>query len=117
MIPNNIDLICFSHLRWGFVFQRPQHLMSRFARNRRVFFLEEPIYEGGEPQLRCSVCSKTGVRVLTPVLSYWLKPRSKSFRRRKNCCPPCSISIGLQIMWPGITHPWRKSLLPFFIHT
>jgi UDP-galactopyranose mutase len=25
-------LICFSHLRWNFVFQRPQHLMSRFAR-------------------------------------------------------------------------------------
>jgi len=21
------DLICFSHLRWDFVFQRPQHLM------------------------------------------------------------------------------------------
>lgn len=29
-------LICFSHLRWDFVFQRPQHLMSRFARDRHV---------------------------------------------------------------------------------
>ena len=36
-------IICFSHLRWDFVFQRPQHLMSRFARERRVFFFEEPI--------------------------------------------------------------------------
>ncbi len=36
-------LICFSHLRWDFVFQRPQHLMSRFAKGRRVFFFEEPI--------------------------------------------------------------------------
>lgn len=48
--------------------------MSRFARNRRVFFFEEPIYEGAEPQLRCCVCSKTGVRVLTPVLPHGLNP-------------------------------------------
>jgi glycosyltransferase involved in cell wall biosynthesis len=37
-----MDLICFSHLRWGFVFQRPNHLMSRFARDWRTFFIEEP---------------------------------------------------------------------------
>lgn len=50
MITNNTgspgqhyDLLCFSHLRWDFVYQRPQHLMSRFARSRRVFFIEEPI--------------------------------------------------------------------------
>lgn len=38
------DLICFSHLRWNFVFQRPQHLMTRISRERRVFFFEEPIF-------------------------------------------------------------------------
>lgn len=37
------DLVCYSHLRWNFVYQRPQHLMSRFARETRVFFIEEPI--------------------------------------------------------------------------
>jgi len=39
------DLLCFSHLRWDFVYQRPQHLLSRFAQagTRRVFFFEEPI--------------------------------------------------------------------------
>jgi glycosyltransferase involved in cell wall biosynthesis len=42
------DLICFSHLRWNLVFQRPQHLMTRFAREHRVFFLEEPLC-GNEP--------------------------------------------------------------------
>ena len=36
-------LICFSHLRWHFVYQRPQHLMGRFAREHRVFFIEEPV--------------------------------------------------------------------------
>lgn len=67
--PNTIDLICFSHLRWGFVFQRPQHLMSRFARHRRVFFVEEPVFEGEKPYLRSSVCS-SGVRIQTPVLPH-----------------------------------------------
>jgi glycosyltransferase involved in cell wall biosynthesis len=36
-------LICFSHLRWNFVFQRPQHLMSRFAREMNVIYWEEPV--------------------------------------------------------------------------
>jgi UDP-galactopyranose mutase len=36
-------LICFSHLRWDFVRQRPQHIMERFAKTRRVFYFEEPI--------------------------------------------------------------------------
>lgn len=39
-------LICFSHLRWNFVFQRPQHLMSRFARSMDVIFWEEPVEIG-----------------------------------------------------------------------
>ena len=37
------DIVCFSQLRWDFVYQRPQHVMSRFARDRRVLFFEEPI--------------------------------------------------------------------------
>ena len=41
------DIVCFSHLRWDFVHQRPQHLLSRFATGSRVFYVEEPIfYEG-----------------------------------------------------------------------
>jgi len=42
---NAVDaVICLSHLRWDFVYQRPQHLMSRFARSKPVFFFEEPIF-------------------------------------------------------------------------
>ena len=40
------DLICFSHLRWHFVTQRPQHLLTRCAIDRRVFFWEEPYLDG-----------------------------------------------------------------------
>ncbi|HEY9635038.1 MAG TPA: UDP-galactopyranose mutase [Coleofasciculaceae cyanobacterium] len=43
------DLICLSHLRWNFVFQRPQHLFTRFAQGRRVFFVEEPIFSVAPP--------------------------------------------------------------------
>ena len=38
------DLVCFSHLRWNFVYQRPQHLLSRFAKHFRLFFIEEPVF-------------------------------------------------------------------------
>lgn len=41
----NPDFFCFSHLRWDFVFQRPQHLMNRFAENSRVFFMEEYVID------------------------------------------------------------------------
>lgn len=39
-----MDLICFSHLRWNFVFQRPQHLLIKFSKHHRVFYIEEPVY-------------------------------------------------------------------------
>lgn len=42
-IPQEVPLVAFSHLRWDFVRQRPQHLLSRFASERAVWFWEEPI--------------------------------------------------------------------------
>lgn len=44
---DGIDVICFSHLRWNFVYQRPQHLMSRLTKTNRVFFVEEPEFDDG----------------------------------------------------------------------
>jgi UDP-galactopyranose mutase len=41
-------IICLSHLRWDSVFQRPHHLMTRFGRERHVFFVEEPRCDGHE---------------------------------------------------------------------
>jgi glycosyltransferase involved in cell wall biosynthesis len=43
-------LIVFSHLRWNFVYQRPQHLLSRLALRWRVVFIEEPV--PGQPEAR-----------------------------------------------------------------
>ena len=65
--PTEPDLICLSHLRWRFVFQRPQHLMTRCARERRVYFVEEPLYSpGGVPHLRRDIDG--GVTILVPQL-------------------------------------------------
>lgn len=47
-------LVCFSHLRWNFVFQRPQHLMTRFMRNQKVYFIEEPIFDAASDTLDVS---------------------------------------------------------------
>jgi hypothetical protein len=40
-------LVCFSHLRWDFVWQRPQHLLSRAAQHYRILFVEEPMFRPG----------------------------------------------------------------------
>jgi UDP-galactopyranose mutase len=42
--------------------------MSRFARDRRVYFVEEPVFDSNEPVLTTAVCPQTGVRVVTPHL-------------------------------------------------
>jgi UDP-galactopyranose mutase len=54
------DLICFSHLRWGFVFQRPNHLMVRFARRQRTFFVEEPRFDAELSTPRMDVVREPG---------------------------------------------------------
>ncbi len=38
------DLVCFAHLHWDFVWQRPQHLLSRFAQHGRVFYVEDAFF-------------------------------------------------------------------------
>ncbi len=61
-------LLCLSHLRWSFVYQRPQHLMSRFARDFNVLFFEEPIpTEDAQPWLEVRP-EENGVQVLVPRL-------------------------------------------------
>lgn len=42
------DVVCFAHLHWDFVWQRPQHLMSRFARQGRVFYVEDAFYHDND---------------------------------------------------------------------
>src|SRR5439155_8939863 len=38
-------IVVFSHLRWGFVWQRPQQFLSRFAKKHPILFVEEPFFD------------------------------------------------------------------------
>jgi UDP-galactopyranose mutase len=67
-------LVCFSHLRWDFVYQRPQHLMGRLAESYDVIFWEEPTLASGTARLDERRCATTGVRVVTPILPDDLAP-------------------------------------------
>lgn len=58
-------LIVFCHQRWGFVYQRPQQLMSRLSRHYKVVYVEEPVQDGGPPRLMSSTPAP-GVEVLCP---------------------------------------------------
>jgi protoporphyrinogen oxidase/glycosyltransferase involved in cell wall biosynthesis len=59
------ELVVFSHLRWDFVYQRPQQILSRLARTWRVLFVEEPLYSAGDPHAEFAVPAPN-VTVLTP---------------------------------------------------
>jgi UDP-galactopyranose mutase len=66
------DLVCLSHLRWDFVYQRPQHLLSRYAQERRVFYVEEPIFDNGSMRLEVNG-RDCGVQVVLPHLPVGLR--------------------------------------------
>jgi UDP-galactopyranose mutase len=71
-LPVAPDLVCLSHLRWDFVYQRPQHLFSRCATERRVFFIEEPVYDDGPIRLDVSK-REDGLHVVVPHLTHEVK--------------------------------------------
>ncbi|AFZ14363.1 UDP-galactopyranose mutase [Crinalium epipsammum PCC 9333] len=62
------DLVCLSHLRWNFVFQRPQHLLTRCTQGRRVFFIEEPMFTTDAVGRLDVTQHKSGVWVVVPYL-------------------------------------------------
>jgi len=68
---NSVDLVCFSHLRWNFVYQRPQHLLSRFSNHTRVFFVEEPIFHDAPEKLHINK-AEGNVYVVVPHLQHGL---------------------------------------------
>lgn len=86
-------LFCFSHLRWSFVYQRPQHLLSRAAQQYTVHFFEEPIFETGvSPHLQSSVVSK-GVQVHVPILPPDLR-EAEIIEAQKKLLDRCLTLVG-----------------------
>ncbi|MFD2247363.1 glycosyltransferase family 1 protein [Pontibacter ruber] len=81
-IQNLPDVICLSHLRWDFVYQRPQHLLSRFAKHGRLFFVEEPVYvDCREPHLQVSE-REGNVQLVVPQLPHGTSPEQAEAAQR-----------------------------------
>ena len=79
-LPGRPTLLCFSHLRWDFVFQRPQHLMTRFANGMNVVIWEEPMDAGPRETPYLKVTQAKGcpnIRIVVPHL-----PQGMSDERR-----------------------------------
>jgi glycosyltransferase involved in cell wall biosynthesis len=68
------DILCFSHLRWNFVYQRPQHLLSRFSRFYRVIFWEEPVFDSFYDYNEVSNEQNSDVWIVVPHIRPGLKP-------------------------------------------
>jgi glycosyltransferase involved in cell wall biosynthesis len=75
-------LICFSHLRWNFVYQRPQHLLSRAARRTRVVFFEEPIFGSENASLEITE-TPSGIVIAVPQLPHGGGPGDAERQQRQ----------------------------------
>ena len=109
----NFTLLCFSHLRWDFVFQRPQHLMTRFARGRRVVFWEEPeaALPDCAPALGVRICAESGVVVVTPSL-----PEGLAGDEREQVCASCSTASSPASKGRSSRWYYTPMMLPFSRH-
>ncbi len=86
-------MVVFCHLRWGFVYQRPQHLISRMAQHYKILFVEEPIpfensYEENEYLLD----------IVNDNL-HVLKPKVRKIEDIKNVLKPLLKNCELEIGW------------------
>lgn len=76
-------LLCLSHLRWGFVYQRPQHVMSRLAKDYDVLFFEEPVHDAVDQPWLEHTQPADGVTVLVPRLPPGLDRQQTNAAQRR----------------------------------
>jgi glycosyltransferase involved in cell wall biosynthesis len=98
--PERPTLICFSHLRWDFVFQRPQHLMNRFAADMTVVYWEEPIDIGARETAYLKVREDaSGVRIVVPHLPEGISDDRREATLRRLLDAHTSAVRGPLIAW------------------
>lgn len=64
---DSFPIIVHCHLRWDFVWQRPQQIFSRLARNHRILFIEDPVIADGEPRLAIDEPHPNLVRIVPQI--------------------------------------------------
>jgi glycosyltransferase involved in cell wall biosynthesis len=94
-----MDIVCFCHLRWDFVYQRPQHILSRFAKRSRVFVVEEPIFTDQPSFLNVSNRDEQ-LFIITPHLSHGVNA-SDHMQAQRELLSPYFHNLGLKdfILW------------------
>ncbi|KTS78027.1 glycosyl transferase [Pseudomonas oryzihabitans] len=81
--PSRPLLLCLAHLRWSFVYQRPQHEMVRFADHYNVLYCEEPL-DAADDKAHLDVrVEENGVRVLVPRLPAGLSNEGRASAQRE----------------------------------
>jgi len=76
------DIVCMSHLRWDFVFQRPQHLLTRFAQHSRLFYFEEPyFYDNAQPRLEVTTREGGNINIVVAHLPHGLTPQESDAKQ------------------------------------
>lgn len=107
-------LIVFSHLRWGFVYQRPQHLLSRLAQHYRVIFFEEPIFQQGDGSLNIStpIPNLTVVTPVTPVEASGFHDEQLPYLRRLVCKLAASFEDPIAWLYTPMALPLLDELKP-----
>jgi len=62
---NEYDMVVFCHLRWDFVYQRPQHIISRLAKSMKILLIEEPWHRPEVPDSKLTEVT-ANLHVLQP---------------------------------------------------
>ncbi len=93
-----MTIICFSHLRWNFVYQRPQHLLTRCSKNFKIYFIEEPVFNSDEDGILVLKANEN-ITVVKPSLKANLK--TDNINRQKNLLDflMSELSINKFISW------------------
>jgi len=112
--PEPASLICFSHLRWDFVFQRPQHLMSRFARELNVIYWEEPVdvAPNETPYLQVREAEdSSNVRIVVPHLPQGMPEHAREATLKRLLDAHLASQHGSRVAWY-----YTPMMLPFSRH-
>jgi UDP-galactopyranose mutase len=113
-VDSGLDTFCFSHLRWDFVYQRPQHLMSRFATRGRVFFVEEPMPADGEPRLEM-LDRGNNVFVVQPHLPQGLNADEVMPRLIAEFAAAQGVTKAIAWFYTPMMLEWKRELTPLAI--
>ena len=93
------SLIVLSHLRWDFVTQRPQHLMTRAASDFDVYFVEEPIWVDGGAPTSTVTQRPAGICVVQPILPHGTSDADATDHQRDIVETIAARAAGPVVLW------------------